>query len=753
MAIKKADFIRESTTTTGSGSITLSQQLGWARFSDAFSVGDQVPYIIENGNNRETGIGTIISPNVLSRTTVSTTLVGGVFDNTNPAPISLLGSSLVSCGPIVYTEDSSNITSGTIDNAVIGGTTPAAGNFTTLTTSNGVLEKTTEVSGWKFTGKSVSVTAQDTSPTQVRFSSDGTKMYVIGTTNDSIYQYSLSTPWDVSSTVTLVNTLVLSAHDGTPYTFHFSPDGTYLFVLCSTNKLVKRFTLITAWNLASISGGLATPTADAGTYNTTVPESGNMIGMFFKPDGSKMWLHGDTNNRLYQYTLGTAWDLSTVTEDTYMSGLSYTVVTNVVTVTAPNHGFVVGDGVDIKFTTGTATPGELYTIATVPDANTFTFALTTADTSGLCSILKGFNTANWDTATYGLWIDSTGYKLYLVGSTYERIVELRLNNAWDIGVRGSTLTDPNWIQYISNKGFNLQYDNYVTNGTIEPGSLGGLCIEESQNKAWIIGTTLDRVVELSMLPTSPIKWTSDTLTIKAQTHVDGSLNIHGSVLMQGNMLNASTITYNAITGSTLTASSTVTLSATTAAINIGTSLTSGVLTIGGTSTTSTTVFGRSTATNTIGIATGATANAATQTINIGSGAAVSGGIKTITIGGSGASGSTTNITIGNAVSGGLGSTVIHGVSQLAYNAAAPTIASATTIAPTTMVTFISGTTTINTITAPGTIATKGGTLILIPTGLWSTGTSGNIAIATTAVVSKALHLTYDPTTTKWYPSY
>jgi len=83
---------------------------------------------------------------------------------------------------------------------------------------------------------------------------------------------------------------------------------------------------------------------------------------------------------------------------------------------------------------------------------------------------------------------------------------------------------------------------------------------------------------------------------------------------------------------------------------------------------------------------------------------------------------------------------------------APTIASAATIQPLAPITFISGTTTINTITAPAEFV-GGGQITLIPTGLWSTGTSGNIAIATTGVVSKALILSYDATTTKWYPSY
>ena len=41
----------------------------------------------------------------------------------------------------------------------------------------------------------------------------------------------------------------------------------------------------------------------------------------------------------------------------------------------------------------------------------------------------------------------------------------------------------------------------------------------------------------------------------------------------------------------------------------------------------------------------------------------------------------------------------------------------------------------------------------ISTGLFSTSTSGNIALATVAVVSKALIFTYDASTAQWYPSY
>jgi hypothetical protein len=89
----------------------------------------------------------------------------------------------------------------------------------------------------------------------------------------------------------------------------------------------------------------------------------------------------------------------------------------------------------------------------------------------------------------------------------------------------------------------------------------------------------------------------------------------------------------------------------------------------------------------------------------------------------------------------------------AQSAAAPTIASAATIAPTTQILFVSGTTAIDTITPPAPISTGGGQITIIPTGLFTTTLAGNIALASTAVVGKALIMTYDSTTTKWYPSY
>lgn len=90
------DFIKEATATTGNGlTLTLTAETGFGRFSDVASVSDVVYYAIQNGANRELGIGTVQTGNTLDRTTPLVTLVGSTYDNTTPTRITLAGSSVV----------------------------------------------------------------------------------------------------------------------------------------------------------------------------------------------------------------------------------------------------------------------------------------------------------------------------------------------------------------------------------------------------------------------------------------------------------------------------------------------------------------------------------------------------------------------------------------------------------------------------------------------------------------------------------
>lgn len=78
----------------------------------------------------------------------------------------------------------------------------------------------------------------------------------------------------------------------------------------------------------------------------------------------------------------------------------------------------------------------------------------------------------------------------------------------------------------------------------------------------------------------------------------------------------------------------------------------------------------------------------------------------------------------------------------------PVIPAATTIKVTAAYHHVSGTAAIKNITAPPGFK---GAIHLIPDGLFTTVTGGNIGLATTAVVGKIITLVFDGS--KWWPSY
>lgn len=99
MSAIAAPWVKETSATSGTGTLTLTGKLEkYIRFNMGFSAGTSVWYSIEDANgNREAGIGTFNGTNQLTRDTIDATLVNGVFNSTNPTPINLSGTSIVSC--------------------------------------------------------------------------------------------------------------------------------------------------------------------------------------------------------------------------------------------------------------------------------------------------------------------------------------------------------------------------------------------------------------------------------------------------------------------------------------------------------------------------------------------------------------------------------------------------------------------------------------------------------------------------------
>lgn len=87
------NWAKATTSTAGTGDLTLVAVSGFPEFGDVFSIGQIVGYSVLNSNGEpaEEGIGCYSAVNTLTRTAVCATYTGGVYDNTAPTAVSLSG--------------------------------------------------------------------------------------------------------------------------------------------------------------------------------------------------------------------------------------------------------------------------------------------------------------------------------------------------------------------------------------------------------------------------------------------------------------------------------------------------------------------------------------------------------------------------------------------------------------------------------------------------------------------------------------
>jgi len=140
------------------------------------------------------------------------------------------------------------------------------------------------------------------------FKSDGTILYVTGHNNsplDSVWAYSLSTPWDVST----INLPKIGNSIGFPlgtpsaiYGHYFSPDGLNLFTANSSRNGVFKYILSTAWDVSTSS-------YSSGDFVIGATLTGAFY-LEFTPDGLFMFVNLQSG-LLKKYSLTTPWVINT----------------------------------------------------------------------------------------------------------------------------------------------------------------------------------------------------------------------------------------------------------------------------------------------------------------------------------------------------------------------------------------------------------------------------------------------------------
>jgi DNA-binding beta-propeller fold protein YncE len=148
-----------------------------------------------------------------------------------------------------------------------------------------------------------SVAAEESTPTGIFFKSDGTKMYIVGYNDVEVNEYTLSTPWDVSSE-THVQARDVSAEELYPMDIFFKSDGSTMFLVGTNGDDVNEYSLSTPWDISSETHVGSRSVAAEETFPS---------GVFFSPDGSKMYIVGNGGDEVNEYTLSTPWDVSSET--------------------------------------------------------------------------------------------------------------------------------------------------------------------------------------------------------------------------------------------------------------------------------------------------------------------------------------------------------------------------------------------------------------------------------------------------------
>jgi sugar lactone lactonase YvrE len=258
---------------------------------------------------------------------------------------------------------------------------------------------TNQTNDFLYEGINFSVGSQDGNPYDIFFKPDGTKMYVLGGSSDRVYQYTLSTPWDVSTASYDSVNFSVGSQDGSPSSIFFKPDGTKMYMVGTSIDTVYQYTLTEPWVVSTAS-------YDSVSFSVQSQEN-SPRSIFFKPDGTKMYMVGTLTDRVYQYTLSTPWDVSTASYDS----VNFSVGSQD---TAPYDIFFKEDGSKMYMLGGAEGRVYQYTL-------TEPWVVSTASYDSV-----SFSFESQDGGSFGIFFKDDGSKMHMVGTSTDKVYQYSL---------------------------------------------------------------------------------------------------------------------------------------------------------------------------------------------------------------------------------------------------------------------------------------------------------------------------------------
>ena len=260
-----------------------------------------------------------------------------------------------------------------------------------------------DVSTSIYYNKKFYIGSEDTRPQGIFFSPDGLNFYTIGYNTLFIYQYILSTPWDIPSSVYSGKSLDISKQAKAPADLFFSPDGMKLFLLDYDNKRVILYNLNgkkhTPWDVSSA-------VYSRKYYNLPTPPY-YCYAMSFSSSGEYMFILQHGYNEVRKFILSIPWDITTLSYDSYKK-FGATPPTYYDYLCFSDDGLnIYALGTDIK--------------------SIFQFTLLQPwDLVGFFYSGKFFDPSSQDTYPNSMIFNSNGERLYIIGSNTDTVYQYTL---------------------------------------------------------------------------------------------------------------------------------------------------------------------------------------------------------------------------------------------------------------------------------------------------------------------------------------
>ena len=255
--------------------------------------------------------------------------------------------------------------------------------------------------------RSFSVAAQETNPYGVFFKPDGLKMYVTGDTGDDVNEYNLSTAWDISTAV-YSSIFSIVGQAGSVSGIFFKSDGLRMYIVSDgTQNSVFEYTLSTAWTVTSAvysNRSVVTTALDAGP-----------VGLFFKPDGTRLYVIGSVSTKIYEYVLSEAWNTSTATYVRASTLLGVGAVASLQFSADGTRVFFIDTDMNVLVSYGLTVAWDISTVVIAMNGNYGNYTVTAQDTT-----------------PSELFFKSDGTKMYVLGSGNDNVYEYSLTTAWDV---------------------------------------------------------------------------------------------------------------------------------------------------------------------------------------------------------------------------------------------------------------------------------------------------------------------------------